>query len=327
MLSWRSIQRQNFTDWKKLFEFLELEPSSIQKIDTNPRFTLNLPMRLANKIKKNSLDDPILRQFLPFIEEKLTATGFSPDPVKDETFRKTSKLLHKYKGRALLVATSACAMHCRFCFRKNFDYDTQNKSFEDELRAIRNDPSLSEILLSGGDPLSLDNKFLQGLLEQLGEIPHVKRIRFHTRFPIGIPERIDEEFLDILSSIPKQIVFMLHVNHPLELDDEVLRVLKNIQKRGIPILQQSVLLKGINDNEKTQQELSEKLIDNGIVPCYIHQLDKVEGSAHFEVEEKKGISLAEHLRTILPGYGVPKYVKEIAGDPAKRPIIELTSYS
>lgn len=327
MISWRSIQRQNFTNWKKLFTFLELDLSLVQKIDSNPQFPLNLPIRLARKIQKKSLRDPILRQFLPLAEEKLSAPGFSEDPVQDLSFKKTTKLLHKYKGRALLVATSACAMNCRFCFRKNFDYDTQNKLFDEEITLIEKDPSLSEILLSGGDPLSLDNQALESLLTRLSNIPHVKRIRFHTRFPIGIPERIDEEFLEILARQPKQIVFMLHINHPSELDEDVLFAIKKIQKQGIPVLQQSVLLKDINDDLETQRTLLEKLIDNGIIPCYIHQLDKVEGSSHFEVDEEEGMYLVEELRNILPGYGVPKYVKEVAGDPSKRIITALTSCS
>lgn len=315
--SWRSIQRQNFTDWKKLFNFLELGEEHFSKVLSRPRFILNLPLRLAEKIEKGNIDDPILKQFLPTIKEQVEAPGFLLDPVGDVNSRKESKLLQKYTGRALLVCTSACAMHCRYCFRQHYDYDSQDTLFEEELKLIRNDSSLSEIILSGGDPLSLSDDSLGRLIRNLSVISHVKRLRFHTRFPIGIPERLDDSFLKILEETSLQVFFIIHCNHPTELDESILSALKRVQKLGIPVLNQSVLLNGVNDDTATLKLLSERLIDNGILPYYLHQLDRVQGAAHFEVDEDKGNALIRELTSKLSGYGVPRYVREIAGEKSK----------
>jgi lysine 2,3-aminomutase len=317
---WRHIQRQNITSWEALTSFLEWDAPLSEQISKNPRFSLNLPLRLAQKISKNTLNDPILRQFLPTPQEEIKSLGFVSDPVGDTPSRKSPKLLHKYQGRALLVTTSACAMHCRYCFRQNFPYETQEKGFAPELELIRQDPSISEILLSGGDPLSLSNDTLRSLLSELATIPHLKRLRFHTRFPIGIPERIDTTFLEILKESPLQIYFVIHCNHANELDTDIFHALKQIQQLGIPVLNQSVLLKDVNDSVDALTTLCQALIDNGILPYYLHQLDRVEGAAHFEVPEAKGKALIQALSAHLPGYAIPKYVREIAGMPSKTPI-------
>ena len=254
---------------------------------------------------KGNWEDPLLCQFLPTLEELKVSPLFVLDPVADGNARKKPKLLHKYNGRALLVCTSACAMHCRYCFRQHFDYETQDKLFQEELEEIAKEPSLSEILLSGGDPLSLSDAQLQHLIHQLSNIPHIKRIRFHTRFPMGIPERIDESFLKILADCPKQIIFVIHCNHPSEFDEEIFRRLKTIQQLGIPILTQSVLLRKVNDNIETLKQLFELLVDNGIIPYYLNQLDRVQGAAHFEVSEQEGIQLMQQLGALLPGYESP----------------------
>lgn len=318
MNSWRQIQKQNFTDWKKLAAFLQIDTDHIL---ARPRFSLNLPLRLAQKIKKNTPNDPILRQFLPTKDELKVAPGFTPDAVGDSPSRKGKKLLHKYKGRALIVCTSACAMNCRFCFRQKFPYETEEKSFEDEVKAIAADASISEIILSGGDPLSLSDRTLQDLISSLDKIPHLTRLRFHSRFPIGIPERIDASFLKVLKSTRLQVFFIIHSNHPSELDAEVLAALKKIQLLGIPILNQSVLLKGVNDSVATLKALVEKLVDNGILPYYLNQLDRVEGAAHFEVDEEKGKALLKQLASEISGYGIPRYVREIAGEPGKTTLL------
>ncbi|HSX03835.1 MAG TPA: KamA family radical SAM protein [Rhabdochlamydiaceae bacterium] len=318
---WKQIQRQNFTNWKELFSFLEIKDE--KEFHLKPNFPLNLPRRLAEKIRKNTIEDPILRQFVPLKEERIVSPDFRSDPVCDQEFRKEKKLLHKYQGRALLLSTSACAMHCRFCFRQNFPYETQQKGFEKELQAIAGDPSLIEIILSGGDPLSLSNKELAELILDLSSIPHLKILRFHTRFPIGIPERIDPEFLAILASCRLQIFFVVHVNHPLELDEEVLLALKPIKQLGIPLLTSSVLLKGVNDTVPVLKALFEKLIEQGIMPYYLNQLDQVQGGKHFEVDEAKGLELIAELKKQLPGYAVPKYVKEIAHERQKTEVILL----
>lgn len=314
---WRQIQRQNFTRIDPLSDYLQLSPELKKRLLDRPRFTLNLPRRLAEKIAKNTLDDPILRQFVPLQEELTPLPGFVADPVQDKQFRKTKKILHKYQGRALLIASSACAMHCRYCFRQNFPYETEEKGFEEELAYIRQDESLSEIILSGGDPLSLSDKALAALFHSLNEIPHLKRIRFHTRFPIGIPERIDDSFLHLLASSSKQIFFVIHCNHPIELDADVCSALKKIQRLGIPVLNQSVLAKGVNDEEKILLALSEALINAGILPYYLHQLDPVEGAGHFALPDTRGAELIRHIQENLSGFGVPRHVREEPGHPSK----------
>lgn len=320
-MQWRKIQRTNFTSLDELASYLELDKNARRLLLMKPAFVLNLPRRLASKIQKNCLSDPILRQFVPLIEEEKKTLGFVADPVGDSAVQCSPKLLHKYEGRALLVSTSACAMHCRYCFRKNYPYETQNKGYEKELALLTADSSIEEVILSGGDPLSLSNESLYDLLTQLQNIPHIKRIRFHTRFPIGIPERIDEDFINCLKDHPFQYWFVVHVNHPIELDEDVLQALGKIQKLGIPVLNQAVLLKGVNDSKEVLEALFRKLSNQGIFAYYLHQLDKVQGSAHFEVEESKGLELIRYLETVLPGYAVPKYVREISGQPSKTPIL------
>ncbi len=317
---WRQIQRKNFTNIEKLLEFLQLPPELSAKVLKKNSFPLNLPLRLAEKIPKGTIDDPIFRQFVPLVEEEMTGSeGFSCDPLLENSFKKTPRLLHKYHGRVLLVTTGSCAMHCRYCFRRHFDYFPE-PTFTEEYQLIADDPSVNEVILSGGDPLSLSDKTLRTLLENLSAIPHIKKIRFHTRFPIGIPERIDDEFIALLNSCRLRIWFVIHCNHPNELDEDVSNALERIQKSGIVILNQSVLLKGVNDTPETMAALCQLLVDKGIVPYYIHQLDKVEGAAHFEVPEREGLQLIEKLRRLLPGYAVPRYVREVGGDLHKTPL-------
>ncbi|MGA8164178.1 MAG: KamA family radical SAM protein [Waddliaceae bacterium] len=317
---WRQIQRQNLTSWAALADFLGLDQEQRKHFVDKPRFPLNLPLRLANKIEKGTLEDPILKQFAPSLEELQQTPGFVTDPVGDQLCRRGGKLLHKYKGRVLLVCTSACVMHCRFCFRQNFDYEVNDKTFADELDAIQKDPSIHEVILSGGDPLSLSDRQLGSLLDRLQCIPHIRRLRFHSRFPLGIPERIDAGFLHLMEQQSQTIFFVIHCNHPRELDKDVFASLNGLQRLGIQVLNQHVLLRGVNDNIETLRELCETLIDHGILPYYMHQLDRVQGSAHFEVPQEEGLRLIEQLMTLLPGYGVPKYVREIPQEMSKTPI-------
>jgi EF-P beta-lysylation protein EpmB len=313
---WRKIQRNNFTSLASLIQFLAMDEDKVQSLCLDPSFPVNIPFRLASKIEKNNLTDPLLLQFLPRADEKKIVEGFDKNPLKDPSFQKGGKLLYKYKNRALLVCTQACAMHCRYCFRQNFDY-AKEAGFEQELKIIRKDTSLAEIILSGGDPLSLSDAVIEHLLLDLATIPHLKRVRFHTRFPIGIPERIDEKFLHLLEKHPQQIIFVMHINHPKELDADVLLAIKNLQKLGIPVLNQSVLLKDVNDQPKTLLALSEILVNHGILPYYLHQLDRIEGASHFEVPQEKGHDLIRYLQTHTSGYAVPKYVQEIPGKTSK----------
>lgn len=314
---WRQLLRQNFTDWNLLADFLELDAAQRARIVVKPCFPLNMPLRLAQKVRKGTLDDPILRQFLPTVEETVVTADFMQDPVGDGRSRCAPKLLHKYAGRVLLVTTSACAMHCRYCFRQNFPYETEKKGFEQELALIAADPTIREVILSGGDPLSLSNETLSTLLSQVQTIPHVTKIRFHTRFPIGIPERIDMGFLEMISCARVQVYLVVHANLAIELDDEVMERLAVVRRAGAVVLNQAVLLKGVNDSVDALQALCERLVDGGVLPYYLHQLDRVQGAGHFEVPEEEGKALMRELAKRLPGYALPRYAKEIAGDYGK----------
>jgi EF-P beta-lysylation protein EpmB len=314
--SWRRILRKNFTKVELLADFLELNEAQRAQLIVRSDFPLQVPLRLAQKMAKGTLEDPLVRQFLPTRQERQMHAHFAWDPVCDASFQQEAKLLRKYEGRVLLVCTSACAMHCRYCFRQHFAYDT-SKTFEEELVQIEQDLSIHEVILSGGDPLSLSDEILSGILGRLAKLPHIRRIRFHTRFPIGIPERIDEVFLNLMAQIPQQVYFVIHCNHPRELDEEIFDRLKALQRLGCLILNQAVLLKGVNDNVHTLKQLAEQLVNHGIIFYYLHQLDRVQGAAHFEVEEEKGRHLIAEIAKQLPGYAVPKYVREVAGEPNK----------
>jgi EF-P beta-lysylation protein EpmB len=317
--SWRAILRTNFTRIEALADFLELNEQQRSQLVLRSHFPLQVPLRLAQKMAKGTLDDPIARQFLPTSQELQAHAQFLLDPVCDIDFQEGAKLLRKYEGRVLLVCTSACAMHCRYCFRQHFAYNA-SKGFEDELAQIEQDLSIHEVILSGGDPLSLSDEVLAHILGRLAKLPHIRRIRFHTRFPIGIPERIDEDFLNLIIHLPQQVYFVIHCNHPRELDNEIVDRLKALQRLGCLILNQAVLLKGVNDDASILQLLAEQLANQGIIFYYLHQLDRVQGAAHFEVEEDKGRQLLAEIAKQLPGYAIPKYVREIAGEPNKTPL-------
>lgn len=322
---WKQILRTNIRNWRELAALVQLSEDQCNQISDCQRFPLNVPRRLANKIERSTLDDPILRQFLPLRQEEAVVPGFTDDPVGDCAARSEERLLHKYSGRLLITASSACAMHCRYCFRRHFDYASGTTDFEAELSYIRSDATVSEVILSGGDPLSLSNLALGRLFKELEAIPHVQRLRFHTRFPIGIPERIDAELLQILEKTRLQSWFIIHCNHPRELDEEVVTRLKKITRLGIPVLNQWVLLRGVNDDEETLLQLCLKLVDNGFTPYYLHQLDRVTGAAHFEVPEERGLELMAYLERHLPGYGLPRYVREVAGAPSKIAILPTSA--
>ncbi len=316
-MTWQKIQQENFRSWQHLADFLELTPDQQKQILKNPRFPLNLPRRLASKIEKGRLDDPLLLQFLALEKETEKKTGFVQDPVSDQSFQKSPRLLHKYPHRALLLCTSSCAMHCRFCFRKNYPYEKKIADFTPELEMLRNDPSIYEVILSGGDPLSLSDERLQLLIRELELIPHIKLLRFHTRFPTGIPERINRTFLAMIEKTRLQVVFVLHINHPLELDVDVAKALKSVQKIGASVLSQTVLLKGVNDSLPIMKDLMLKLVEAGVTPYYLHQLDRVLGTHHFETTIAEGHALIAQLRKTLPGYAVPTYVQEIPHEKSK----------
>jgi EF-P beta-lysylation protein EpmB len=315
-MNWKKILSQNIT----AIEDLNLSSASIDLLEKDTSFSLNIPKRLAEKISKNPLKDPIALQFLPMKQEALIHTSFCNDPLSESNFKKTSKLLYKYQKRALLITTNACAMHCRFCFRRWFEHTKENTDFDKEIEWLRQHHEIEEVILSGGDPLSLPDSTLEKLFHALSSIPHIKIMRIHTRFPIGIPERIDDSFLSCLAACKLQKVFVLHVNHPLELDEDVQEKMHLLHSQGVLLLSQTVLLKGVNDTALLLEELMKRLISCRILPYYLHQLDRVQGTSHFEVPIEKGKHLMATLRENLPGYCIPRYVQETPFDRSKTPI-------
>ncbi len=286
-------------------------------------FPVMVPESYLARIQPGDVNDPLLRQVLPLGDELLDSQGYADDPVGDQFARTAPGLLQKYRGRALLVLTGTCAVHCRYCFRRHYLYDGEPKRPADwapALQAIAADPSLHEVLLSGGDPLVLTDRRLRDLIGELERIPHLRRIRIHSRLPIVLPNRVTSELLDTLLSSRLTPIMVVHANHPREIVGECSDALRALVRGGLMTLNQAVLLRGINDSVESLQELCERLIDLGVVPYYLHQLDRVRGAAHFAVDEVTGKSLIAELRRRLPGYAIPQYVREEAGLPYKQPL-------
>ncbi len=286
-------------------------------------FPLLVPHSFAAKMRCGDPEDPLLRQVLPVDAEGYSPEDFSSDPVGDLQAMPVPGLLHKYHGRALLIVSGACAVHCRYCFRREFPYaeaDPKRGQWSEALKYIAADASLSEIILSGGDPLIVSNNKLSWLLNRLAQIPHVSRIRIHSRLPIVLPERIDKGLLSILKKNLQQIIIVVHANHPKEIGADVLSALREFRKTGLLVLNQSVLLKHVNDSVDCLVRLSEALLNAGVLPYYLHMLDKTRGTQHFEVNEKCAVNIHTELQHRLPGYMVPKLVRELPGQAAKTPV-------
>ena len=283
-------------------------------------FPLRVTRSYAARMAKGDPADPLLLQVLPQAQEMLTAPGYGADPVGDRAAAAVPGLLHKYAGRVLLLATGACAIHCRYCFRREFPYGEFQLTRQRETNAlayIAADPSIEEVILSGGDPLVLGDERLESLIQALESIPHLVRLRIHSRLPVVLPSRITDGLLRILGSTRLQPVLVIHANHARELDDEVATGLRRLADVGVTLLNQTVLLKGINDSPEILAELSRRLFGLGVHPYYLHLLDKAGGVAHFDTPEEAAFELYEELRRRLPGYLVPRLVREEAGKPYK----------
>lgn len=282
-------------------------------------FPLRVPRAFVRRMRPGDPHDPLLLQVLPLAAEMAPpGPGFSRDPLAELAAAAVPGLLHKYRGRALLVVTGACAVHCRYCFRRHFPYAEQRPDWGRALDYLAADASIEEILLSGGDPLSLSDDKLARLAEELARIPHLRRLRLHTRVPIVLPSRVDDGLLSWLRPGERwQTVVVLHANHPREIDAEVRAAATRLRAAGVTVLNQSVLLRGINDQAAILADLSRALFESGILPYYLHLLDRVEGSGHFGVEEDTARSLTRALLQQLPGYLVPKLVREEPGAPSK----------
>lgn len=286
-------------------------------------FPVLVPESFLERMERGNPRDPLLLQVLPQGDELQSVSGFVSDPVGDQAARRSPGLLHKYHGRALLVVTSACAIHCRYCFRRSYPYSEDPRRPEDwepALQVLAEDTSIREVILSGGDPLSLSDRRLEELCQRLSEIPQLERIRIHSRWPIVLPSRVTPRLMELLQSLRQQVVFVVHANHPQELSGECSGVLRKLVRSGITVLNQAVLLRGINDTVEILEQLCLNLVNLGVMPYYLHQLDRVAGAAHFEVSEATGLALEAELRRRLPGYAVPRYVREVAGAESKLPV-------
>jgi EF-P beta-lysylation protein EpmB len=284
---------------------------------------MRVPRAYARRMRRGDPADPLLRQVLPLAAEREQTPGFSSDPVGEHAARRGAGVLHKYRGRALLITTGACAVHCRYCFRRHFPYTeahAADNEWEDAVKVIAGDTTLREVILSGGDPLTLTTNRLARLVHKLEAIPHVSRLRLHTRLPIVLPARVEDSLLELLARGRLKSVLVVHANHPNEIDDEVAAALARLAGAGIALFNQAVLLRGVNDDAAALTELSEVLFEAGVTPYYLHLLDRVQGAAHFEVDIDTARALHRQLRENLPGYLVPQLVQEVAGEPFKQPV-------
>lgn len=321
---WQKTQSRAFTDPQQLLEYLGIAPESLDNdFDIDSSFPLKVPQSYVNRMKKGNPHDPLLLQVLPLKIETEHVEGYSTDPVGDLLSMPTPGVLKKYNGRALFITTGACGVHCRYCFRRHFPYSNSNSARDHWSEAINDillDTSVNEVILSGGDPLCLSDDRLATLMGLLNNIPHVKRIRFHTRLPVVLPERINESLINWLQGNHAKIIFTVHINHANEINQAVKEAMQTLLASGVSLFNQSVLLRNINDNCDSLINLSEALFDAGITPYYLHMLDKVKGSAHFDVSDNKAKSLINNMRQHLPGYLIPRLVREKPGEDFKTPL-------
>ncbi|MFM9962662.1 MAG: EF-P beta-lysylation protein EpmB [Planctomycetaceae bacterium] len=320
---WRRSLADAIRDPEELLSRLGLTADGCRLSAIGRQFPLLVPESFLKRMQSGDINDPLLRQVLPLAEEDDAVPGFTLDALEEATFRKAPGLLHKYSGRALLVLTGACAVHCRYCFRRHYPYSQEPKRLDDwepAFKALEQDESIHEVLLSGGDPLMLTDERLIAVVRRLEHIPHLRRLRWHTRLPIVLPNRITGEWLNLLTSSRLTPVVVVHANHPNELVGDCAAALRQLTQAGVLTLNQAVLLRGVNDSADVLVALSERLIELGIKPYYLHQLDRVAGTAHFEVAADIGRRLMTELRQRLPGYAVPQYVQEVPGAAFKVPL-------
>lgn len=321
---WQQALAEAVRDPAELLKQLNLPAELLPSSDAmTEQFPLRVPHSFIARMRKGDPDDPLLRQVLPLDAELDDAPGFSLDPVGDHNAIINRGLLQKYQGRVLIMTTAACAIHCRYCFRRHFPYNKQTSRqslWQKTCDAISKESSINEVILSGGDPLSLADEQLSQLIKKLEQLPQLKRLRIHSRYPIVLPQRINDTLLNLLSQTRLNTVMVIHSNHGNEFNDEVSKALTQLKSAGVTLLNQTVLLRGINNDVETLCQLSEKLFENGVLPYYLHLLDKVQGAAHFDVSKTKARQLVTEIRKLLPGYLVPQLVEEIAQTPYKQPL-------
>ena len=319
LASWQAELREAVRTADELCRRLQI-PASTASADGAAEFPVFVPPSYLARIRVGDPHDPLLRQVLPVEAEAVEIAGFSRDPVGEGEATLQPGVLQKYAGRALLITTGACAVHCRYCFRRHFPYEEAPHSeaaWDQALSSIAADETIHEVILSGGDPLMLIDERLTKLVQKIAMVSHVTRLRVHTRLPIMVPARVTDVLLDWLTVGRLAPVMVIHANHAQELSDEVARGLARLRKAGAMLLNQAVLLRGVNDSIDAQVQLSERLIDLGVTPYYLHQLDRVAGAAHFEVPIDEGRKIIQAMRRRLPGYAVPRYVQEVPGEASK----------
>ncbi|MES9957645.1 MAG: EF-P beta-lysylation protein EpmB [Sedimenticola sp.] len=322
---WQQSLNSAFNDVEALFDYLELDKSLLPaSLASAKAFRLKVPRGYAELITKGDPNDPLLLQVLPRGVELEDAPGFTTDPLGELKRREGPGVLQKYQGRALLLATAACGINCRYCFRRHYPYGddpAHREQWQPALDYFRENNDISEVILSGGDPLALSDDTLRDLVEALAEIPHVRRLRIHSRLPVVLPERITGELLNLLGDSWLQPVMVLHVNHPRELSDAALEALSALNTSGVTLFNQSVLLKGVNDDPEILARLSESLFAARVIPYYLHLLDRVQGAAHFEVSQEQARKTYQDLRKMVPGYLLPRLVRDDGELPYKLPIL------
>jgi EF-P beta-lysylation protein EpmB len=319
--SWQEAMKTAVRDSANLMRLLGLDSNQVSLSSKGEaQFPVFVPLPYLSRIRPGDPFDPLLLQVMPQYAESVDAFGFVEDPVGDLKVEKSPGLLHKYPGRVLMVVSGSCAIHCRYCFRRHFPYELAPKSlqqWEPTFRYIEEDDSIHEVILSGGDPLTLVDSTLQSIVERIASIDHVQRLRVHTRLPVVIPQRVTDALCEIFSSTRLATWVVLHINHAREIDGEVEQSISRLRNAGATLLNQAVLLRGVNDNVDALRQLFEKLVDCNVSPYYLHQLDRVAGGAHFEVPLELGQQWIADLRKRLPGYAIPLFVQEIAGEESK----------
>jgi EF-P beta-lysylation protein EpmB len=319
-MTWQQHMKAAVRELPDLLQRLNLpenEAFGARAVSTFPVF---VPLPYLSRIRAGDPCDPLLRQVLPVQAEDTSPEGYSLDPLGEDAATLQPGLLQKYHGRVLMVTTGACAIHCRYCFRRHFPYGESPamQQLSDQLaRQLAADQNLDEVILSGGDPLTLVDQTLSDLLDVIESAGHVKRLRIHTRLPIVIPQRVTQTLADRLTQSRLQIVIVVHANHANEIDGDVEQALDRLKRTGAMLLNQSVLLQDVNDSPDALIHLSNRLLAAGVLPYYLHQLDPVIGASHFAVDVERGKELIAAMRAQLPGYAVPRYVQEIAGEPNK----------
>ncbi|MDA0120430.1 EF-P beta-lysylation protein EpmB [Vibrio sp. T11.5] len=321
--NWLKQLANGISDPEKLLLQLEIDPSPWQGgFEARKLFAQRVPQSFVDRMEKGNPLDPLLRQVLPLSEEFDVHSGYSNDPLEEQD-NQIPGLLHKYRNRALMIVKGGCAINCRYCFRRHFPY-SENKGSKSvwakSLDYIRQHPELNEIILSGGDPLMAKDEELRWLIDQIADIQHIKRLRIHSRLPVVIPDRITTSLAELFMTTRLQVIMVTHINHSNEINQQLINALSTLKHSGVTLLNQGVMLKGVNDSVEAQVALSEALFDAGVLPYYMHVLDKVQGAAHFFVSDQQAKQIMAGVIERVSGYLVPKLTREIGGRSSKTPL-------